>query len=719
MSERSTLGEFLRDVLLGAGVFAAGGAAYGVVEALTNTAQGLYLPLSGWVLAVAVYAVLGLLAGLGAGVVAFVWRRIAVLPRAEVGPLLGALFLGGLVFVYVGIPLNTRALPDLVSVRGLIGNGIFAAVCAVLTVVFYLFLDSRRAPGWFGTFVALTLWVSALLAVGDHVDTFVHPISLSASGLLPFLGIVAVCAVLYVVTLWAVRALASGSTGRAAPIAVLAVIVLVVAGLVLRLHAGGEGTSAPPPAGKPNVVWLVMDTTRADHLSVYGYPKPTSPTLEQVAKDGAVFDRAHSESSWTIPGHFVMVTGRYDAAREKLLGEEFTTAAELFRDQGYETGAVLANMALGRGSGFEQGFDVAVDGPVRIFYQQAFERIPVIRALIALGIAPPDAVLRRFHQKTFLQNEAVRAENVNQWAVDWIDDRDPDRPFFLFINYMDPHDSYDPPAEFREKFAAGADPVLGFQRYSRKLGGTISSNSFVRDISSQFDEKTWSEMVGLYDGEVAYLDAQIGKLLEALKERGLADDTIVVITADHGELLGEHGLANHFKALTEEETHIPLLMRYPGKIPAGTRIATPSQLRDILPTILELAAISPAPPMDGRSLVALLEGREEDVGDGESYGFLHRPADKKFDFTQSGHLLGIRTDEAQYVWSSTGKHEFYDLKADPQARQNLHGSGQPDEAQMAQRLEQWRSETGFSDFGGKQKVDRLMKDKLKALGYAN
>lgn len=718
MSDKSIGRELLDSIGIGAVLWAGGAAVFGTVEAMTNTATGLYLPLGTWMFSITVYTVLGLFAGVGAGVGAFVWRRIPILPRIVVGPFLGALFLGGLFFAFIGLPLNERALPDLISVKGLIGNSIFGALTAGLTLLLYVVLNTRRGPGWILTFVNLAVWLSVLLAVGDHIDIFVQPLSLSLGGLTPFLILLAACVALYFVCFWALRALVIGQN-VAVPAVVLGAVVLVAAALVLRLHAGGTEATVAAPAGKPNVLWLVMDTTRADHLSAYGYDRPTSPVLDQFADEGALFEEVHAESSWTIPGHFVMVTGRFDAAQEKLLGDEFTTAAEVFREAGYETGAVLGNMSIGRGSGFEQGFDATVDGPVRIFYLSAFEKVPAIRILMGMGIAPPDAVLRLLHRKTFLQNEAVRADRINADAIDWLDDRDGDRPFFLFINYMDPHDAYDPPEEFRQKFAANADPELGFVRYIRELGGTISSNRFVRDVAPEFDQAKWDEMLDLYDAEIAYLDAEIGKLLAALDERGLGQDTIVIVTSDHGELFGEHGLANHFKALTREETHVPLLIRFPGKIDGGTRIATPAQLRDILPTVLELAEIPGGPEMDGSSLVAILDGTQTELRGGETVGFLYRPVDKEYPFTAPGHLLSMRDPDSMYVWSSTGMHGYFDFEEDPTEDHNLHGSA-PAEAVAKRRFEAWRSAAGFDDFGGKQKkVDRLMKDKLKALGYVN
>ncbi len=719
MSEKSIGRELRGEILLGVGLWGGGAAIFGLVEAMTNTAMGLYLPLGTWAFAVLVYAVLGLVAGVGGGLLAFAYRRVPFLPWMAVGPFLGALFLGGLFFVFIGLPLNERALPDLISVKGLVGNSIFGVVTAGLTLLIYFLLRRRNGPGWVASFFNLAVWLSVILVVGDHIDVFVQPISMSLGALVPFLVLFAVCAILYVATSWALRGLLQGSQGVGAPSAILGLIAVVAVALVFRVHAGGAGTDAPAPTGKPNVLWLVMDTTRADHLSAYGYDRPTSPVLDALAEEGALFEEVYAESSWTIPGHFVMVTGRFDAAQEKLLGDEFTTAAEIFRDEGYETGAVLGNMSIGRGSGFEQGFDATVDGPVRIFYLSAFEKIPVIEILMKLGVAPGDAILRLLHRKTFLQNEAVRADRINADAIDWLDGRDTDRPFFLFINYMDPHDAYDPPAEFRAKFASDADPELGFVRYRRELGGTISSNRFVRDVAPELDRAKWDEMLDLYDAEIAFLDAQIGELLAALDERGLSEDTIVVVTSDHGELFGEHGLANHFKALTREETHVPLILRFPGRVEQGARIATPAQLRDILPTVLELAEIPEGPEMDGTSLVAVLDGSQSGLRGGETVGFLYRPADKEYPFTAPGHLLSMRDPDSMYVWSSTGMHEFFDLESDPAEDENRHGA-HPGEPAAQRRFEEWRRQAGFEDFGGKQKkVDRLMQDKLKALGYVN
>src|SRR5256885_1985399 len=216
---------------------------------------------------------------------------------------------------------------------------------------------------------------------------------------------------------------------------------------------------------------------------------------------------------------------------------------------------------------------------------------------------------------------------------------------------MDPHDPYDPPEPFRDRFAPGVDPEMGFVRYSREVGRSISSGRFVRDTLPKMSAEDIAKIVALYDGEIAYLDDQIGRLVSTLKARGIYDRTLLIVTADHGELFGEHGLANHMKALSEEEIHVPLIMRYPAALPRGKRVNTPVELSDILPTVLELAGVAPGTPLDGKSLMPLVgEGTAaQDDGWGETFSFLIRRPDRNYPFTSPGHLVGMRTPVFKYV----------------------------------------------------------------------
>jgi arylsulfatase A-like enzyme len=716
MARERGRGGLVGRVAAGAALGAGGTALYGVIEACVNAAHGLHQPIALWAFAVAVYAIIGLVAGAMAGLALAVWERVPGVPKpAAPTAFLAACFLGGFLFVFIGLPFNQRVLPNLLSASGILGNAALMLPCAALTLALYVHLRRRLERRFLLSFALLALSLSLLLAIGMQIDTFVRPLAPRPGSLLIYGGLLAGCVLLYLLA----DRLVPVAVGTRARRALLATAALIAALFVGRPIAVSR-TRVPPADGhKPNIVWVVMDTVRADHLSAYGYPRPTTPNLDALAADGVLFENVFGESSWTAPTHYVMITSSLAAARMRRLDDSAVTAPEILGPHGYDTGAVLANMVLGRGSGFTQGWDWVVDGPVLIFYQQLFERLPVIRALLALDVFPPDAVIRLLHHRTYFDDTAVRSAPLTDWAIDWIERRE--RPFFLFVNYMDAHDSYDPPSPFREKFAADATPELGFVRYSRRHGGSISSNRFVRDVVPKLTPDQWKQLIELYDAEIASADHQIGRILHALEERGIADNTIVVVTADHGELFGEHGLANHFKSLSLEETHVPLIVRYPAHLPAGRRVARPAQLRDILPSILELAGIDAGVPMDGHSLVAAARGTtgEDDASDA-TYGFLVRDVDPEYWFTSPGSLLGIRTPREHYVWSQTGKHEYYDRTADPREQKNLYGGEQAVDVTAADRqLQAWRQAHGFEHLGDSGPVDRLMKERLKAIGYAD
>jgi len=709
-----TGGESLaKQVALGAVVWGSSSLIYGLVEALVNTGAGLFQPLHIWAVMWGVYGLSGLFGGAAAGVVVFAWSRVRKGAAHALGASLVALFAGGFLFAFLAVPINDRFLPLLLSPRSLMVNGILGGACAGVAFLLHRHLRGRTGVELVLSALNLAFFFSLCLALGQHVDTFVATSMPASRSLGLYAALILLCAVGYLVVDRLARAV--GSVAMAP--AVVSLLVLLGVGVVLRMRIADAPAAVPQPGSdRPNVLWIVMDTTRADHLSSYGYPLRTTPNLDAIAAEGTLFENAISQAPWTVPSHFQMVTSRYTAGRRSILDDEFVTAAEMLKAKGYETAAVLANFLLGRRSGFEQGFDTVVDGPVVIFCLSAFEKLPVIKILLKLRIFPSNAVIGLLDRKEFLEGAGARAGAINARAVPWLGGRG-SQPFFLFINYMDPHDPYDPPQPFRDRFAAGVDPTVGFVRYSPGLGRSISSGRFVRDILPKLKPPQLAQLVALYDGEIAYLDDQIGGLIAELKAGGLYDHTIVIVTADHGELFGEHGLANHMKSLSEEEIHVPLILRYPGVIPAGKRVATPVELSGILPTLLTLLGMPPPATLDGRSLLPLLsEADGGSDGFGDTFSFLIRRPDKNYPFTASGHLIGLRTAAFKYVWSSTGQNAYYDLVNDPHAEHNLYGDG-VDVASAQQRLSDWRKKEGFENIDADERLDRLTTERLRALGY--
>ena len=351
----------------------------------------------------------------------------------------------------------------------------------------------------------------------------------------------------------------------------------------------------------PNVVVIVVDTLRADHLSSYGYARPTTPNIDRIATEGALFENAVATSSWTFPSHASLLTGRYqyehgmDKIRQMSVvgGGAFSanglpTLGEALMKKGYRTGAFSANRTyfthdLGFGRGFihfEDYFHSLSDMFVRSLYGREFARVYLKRSDRSLV----KRVLRKLGFTELLDQGAEgsgsyggafgirkRADVVNQEALDWID-RDRGHPFFAFLNYFDVHDPYGGP-----------------RGYSKPSWPQLSK-------------------VDAYDDGVKYVDDYIGRLMGDLDRRGLTRNTLVIITGDHGESLGQHHLRTHGKALYWELIHVPMVVRYPGHVPAGIRVEVPVTNSALPATIMKLLGEGGQEVFPGPSLSALWQG---------------------------------------------------------------------------------------------------------------
>ncbi|MCC7354077.1 MAG: sulfatase, partial [Anaerolineae bacterium] len=327
------------------------------------------------------------------------------------------------------------------------------------------------------------------------------------------------------------------------------------------------------PAGSPNILVIVVDTLRADHLSAYGYARLTSPNLDRLAGQGVLFENAFSTSSWTKPSHASLLTGRYphehraDAAWP--LDGRYPTIGEALQTLGYRTGAFSANYdTFNQISGLGRGFQ---------HFEDFFRSVPNMAVHTLYGRVAEYYVLHRALGLEYRVDRS-RAAGINRSVLRWLD-QDRGKPFFAFLNYFDSHAPYIPPQPYRSKFS----PV-------REPGGQINTDWGMDHIYVPMTPEQLQGEVDAYDGGIAYVDAQIGQLLSALQERDLADKTLVVITSDHGESFGEHGLLEHNNSLYREVIHVPLIFWWPGHVPAGTRLdqivtnaALPATLLDLAP----------------------------------------------------------------------------------------------------------------------------------------
>lgn len=318
-------------------------------------------------------------------------------------------------------------------------------------------------------------------------------------------------------------------------------------------------------ARRPNILLYVVDTLRADHLGAYGYSRQTSPVLDEFAQGSTLFEHAVAQSSWTRASMASVFTGQWPYThgvnlRRDKLSDSVVTLSETLNDAGYTTAAVIGNGNVSTAFGFAQGFE---------FFKGLGKR--------------PDSNL------------------IHDVVDEWLDERSKTQPFFLWIQTIDPHDPYDPPEEFRHRFAPGVS-----QEWALDTGRIMGQmRQGVRPVSAA----TRQNLINLYDAEIAANDQQFGSLLERLEDEGILQDTLVIFTSDHGEEFYEHGGWQHGLNLHSEQLNIPLVIRPPGAS-QSRRVTTRVQHIDLLPTILEAAGLGIPPGLSGCSLMRVLKGEE-------------------------------------------------------------------------------------------------------------
>jgi len=407
--------------------------------------------------------------------------------------------------------------------------------------------------------------------------------------------------------------------------------------------------------GTPNVLVIVIDTLRADHVSCYGYSRPTTPNIDRIARDGVLFENAISTAPWTMPSHASMVTGRYPhehgAVDEHGLDDRLPTIGEAFRDRGFRTGAFSANnLYFCRRAGFARGFLHFED----YFYSLGDVVYRTVWGRIVNHFLPFVAHIRVLEEIPVRE----RAEQINTSAVEWID-RDRSHPFFVFLNYFDLHTPYLPKQPYRGRFSKIPNP-----------GGLIDMGSKPHLTADQLQSE-----VDAYDGAITYVDEQIGRMFTELRRRGLDQNTIVVITSDHGEAFGEHNLVTHRNALYRGLIHVPLIYWEPGKIPSGVRIDHPVTVASLPATLLELAGTRDQKQFVTSSLAELW--RHPEVANNwpnplaEMEKHIYSPDTHP---AHSGWLKSIVNPQWQLIISEKLQPELYDWRGDPNETLNIASS---------------------------------------------
>jgi arylsulfatase A-like enzyme len=423
-------------------------------------------------------------------------------------------------------------------------------------------------------------------------------------------------------------------------------------------------------SGAPNVLVIVVDTLRADHLSSYGYARPTSPNIDRLAQQGTLFENAISTCSWSLPSHVSLLTGLYQfqhgvtnvqpmpvfGSNKPSFGGALTLGEALER-RGYRTGAFSANrtwfshdLGFGRGfTHFEDYFHSPADMWVRTLFGREFSRIYLSRS----DRSKPKRFLRwlGFHALLDKDDEGVgagggapgvrkRASEVNREVLRWI--ASSHRPFLVFLNYFDTHEPYGGPYDFQKPWPSA---TAGDQ----------------------------------YDDSIKYVDDSVGQLMAELQKRGLSRNTIVVITADHGEGLGQHGLPTHGDALYREQIHVPLIFWYPGHVPAGRRLSTNVTNAAIGATLLKLIDINEDREFPGPALNKLWQQNPATIDWPNPLAELaqdkylpkqnQRP-ESEVPTARTGSMRTMIEDQWQIIEHTKFGLQLYDWKRDPGELQN-------------------------------------------------
>lgn len=463
---------------------------------------------------------------------------------------------------------------------------------------------------------------------------------------------------------------------------------------------------AAPRAGRnrPPVILIVLDTVRAAHLSVYGYSRETTPNLKKLSDDAMVYKHAIAASDHSLSAHASIFTGLYpshhgvyfappDFSVPTPVGPQLRTLAEILLDAGYRTIGVVANHGfLNHAFGFSQGFqhfDQRV--PVRFLaHLRGHYLREAARSVLAAGVNSPQADL------------AYRtAEEINGEVFQLLDEIHQEA-FFLFINYMDAHSPYRPPPPFGTRFPGRHDQLVDWDRAAGPGAADVPLRHAIipavrRHIESQ------------YDGAIAYLDSQLAALLARLKQLDLYDDSLIIITSDHGEAFGDKGLTGHGGvSVYQDQIHVPLIVKYPGRLRRGTSHDLVSHV-DLLPTILEAAGLSRPAEAQGQSLLGPIEPDRSVISESFSTPFQSTLRPRR---VERAWIAG----RFKFISSTAGKRELYDLGNDKSEVQDLSAIYIDVAQALESSLDEWVS-AATRRSPAPVLLDRHTTERLRSLGY--
>lgn len=462
-------------------------------------------------------------------------------------------------------------------------------------------------------------------------------------------------------------------------------------------------------ANLPNVILIMMDTVRADHLSLYGYERNTTININKFAETATLYTRPIASGDFTLSTHASIFTGMYarqHGAHNKLdlkwhpmpLANKFHTLAEVLSENGYLTMGISANAGfVSHRFNMDQGFQYFDSrSPVRFYGRtDRFYLRQFIRNILS------QFALTHDYEKAYR-----KAEDINKEVFTLLEKvQQVDRPFFLFINYMDAHSPYLPSPPF-DTLWPGKEEIFKPDWYRKTFGEVMT-------LKRKITEKESNHLNSQYDGEIAYLDSHIGELITRLKERGLHENSLIIITSDHGEAFGERNFMQHGFAVYQDQIYVPLIIKYPNTKEACEVNESVNSV-DIMPTVLDMLGYEIPEEVQGRSLLELETLKSRFIITESFPNPLVINWHRRFDRTERAIFSG----SLKYITSTAGKRELYDLSKDPDEKRNLYNSADSTSERLGALLNNWLQTTvAEAELSSPIKLQRETLRRLRALGY--
>jgi signal transduction histidine kinase/arylsulfatase A-like enzyme len=451
---------------------------------------------------------------------------------------------------------------------------------------------------------------------------------------------------------------------------------------------GGDVT-APTLAGplRPNVMLVTIDSLRADHVGFTGYSKAKTPTLDRLASEGVYFTNTIVNQPGSNPSHASILTGTYPATHGirshmvDLLSSDVPTIGESFAAQGYVTAGIFSWLSFEPAySGLNRGFQVytnlTVNRPAYLSDSRTSTLAATYKRLKTM-LALPGAMDRQMSLSEQVEDQLDgKADVTTDGLIDWLEEYQSSRqasgkPFFLWAHYFDPHYPYTPPPPFDE---IEPDDCVDC------LDGSMPTIRKIAVEEPDFDAAQINRLLQYYDGEIAFTDSEFGRLLQAMRTMGLEQDTLVVVLGDHGESFGEHGRWLHGESLHGSEIHVPMIIRFPQRLPAGKSIDAVAQQIDIVPTLLDLLELPVPAKVEGRSLLPLIADQEH--------------GDDRYAVAELGDrsIVSLVTREWRLLKNTRdGAAELYRVVDDPDEQRDLADAEPEVVAELEQLVEEWRA----------------------------